>query len=351
MLITVGSHIWTYLGYFILGILIWSALSPIETLGWWAGWFGNKIYADDVPPEGNLREVHPNADCYIVFLSGVARVSGVTMSRREQGFLEKMADAFPNAVIIDDVFPYAVNNMALTEQPFFSRIWAWILRRKFNGPAILGNLINIRNILQVFTSVDKRYGPIFNQGMAEVLMHSLLRYDYQLDSKTPIYFVGLSGAAQMAVGASNYLRGWVDAPIYIISIGGVFSSEPSLVEIDHLYHLSGSKDRIQHLVLMLPGRWGLFSMSYWNRARRQGRATIIPMGPMQHTGKNSYLDIKRTLSDGTTFMEKTVMTVTDIINQTNAQLQGKAVTGTTVTGTTVTGTTVTGTEATNPGAA
>ncbi len=105
------------------------------------------------------------------FLSGIGRVSGQTLSYREQDFLRHLSVALPNAVIIDDIFPYSVNNLALTGQPFFGRLWRWALRRKLDGPALAGMLINVRNTFQCLISLDHRYGPIYNQATAEVILH------------------------------------------------------------------------------------------------------------------------------------------------------------------------------------
>ena len=112
MLETLGDFI-AYLSIIVIGLLVWAALSPFETLGWWAGWFGEKIYVDDLPSDGLVRAVRPGARSYILFLSGIGRVSGETFSRREQGFLQRLATALPDAVVIDDIFPYSVNNLAL----------------------------------------------------------------------------------------------------------------------------------------------------------------------------------------------------------------------------------------------
>ena len=30
----------TFLGVVLVAILVFGALAPLETLGWWAGWFG-----------------------------------------------------------------------------------------------------------------------------------------------------------------------------------------------------------------------------------------------------------------------------------------------------------------------
>ena len=309
---TLGD-ILTILALLVAGLFIWAALSPFETLGWWAGWFGDKIYDDAVPPDGLLRIVHPDSKSYILFMSGVGRTSGETLSFREHGFLERLARALPQTVIVDDMFPYSVNNLSLTGQPIFARMWRWALRWKQKGPHVAGNLINLRNIFQILTSADKRYGPIYNQGAAEVLMHGLLRYNYDPQSRTPVILVASSGAAQIAVGAARYLAEWLQAPLYIISVGGVFASDPGLFAVEHLYQLNGSRDAAVKWSNLDAGRWSISASSFWNRANRQGKVSTIDLGTMCHTGRGSYLDAKSTLPDGTVYVDKTVEIVRQII--------------------------------------
>ncbi len=305
----------TFLTIILVGLFVWGAFSPFEALGWWAGWFGERVYVDKLPPDAHIRLPHANADAYILFLSGIGRVSGETFSLREQGFLQRLADTLPSSVIIDDIFPYSVNNLALTGQPFFARFWRWALRRKLDGPKLAGNLINLRNIWQVCISADNRYGPIYNQAVAEVLLYSLLRYNYNLTDQRPVFIIGYSGAGQMAVGAVSYLRELIQAPIYVISLAGIFSSEPGLLVADHVYHIFGSQDYPHRLGLIAPGRWPIFPSSDWNRARRQGLITQMNIGPMRHSGPGGYLDIKSFLPDGSSYMDKTVETVTTIVQR------------------------------------
>ncbi len=301
-------------GLLMLGILIWAAFSPFETLGWWAGWFGDKIYHDDLPSDGLVRMIRPNATCYIIFLSGIGRVSGQTLSYREAEFLRRLSVALPNAVIIDDIFPYSVNNLALTGQPFFARIWRWALRRKLDGPAMAGNLINIRNAFQVWVSADNRYGPIYNQGMAQAMLHGLLRYDYPVESDIPVFIIGYSAGGQMAVGAATYLDEWINGPVYVLSLGGVFASDVGLFAAKHIYHFYGTKDRALGVAILIPRRWPVFATSEWNRARRQGRITDIELGPMGHTGRGGYLDANAKLEDGTTYVDKVVSEMAAVIS-------------------------------------
>lgn len=301
--------------------LFWASLTPFETLGWWAGWFGNAIYHDTTAAatdndEGadSLRSPLPQpSTAFVLFLSGIGRVSGQTLSYREQGFLDRLRCRLPGAVVLDNIFPYSVNNLALTGQPIFARMWQWALRRKLEGPALAGYLINTRNMLQVAIAADKRYGPIYNQAMAEVMLDTVMRYDFDPASKTPIFLIGYSGAGQMAICAATYLREWTKAPIYVISLGGIFSSDPGLLIANHVFHLWGTTDKAQIWRFLMPGRWSWIATSEWNRALRQGRVTIIRMEGMGHTGRGGYLD-RRPLAEGAlSHIDRTVAVVGAII--------------------------------------
>lgn len=303
----------TYIGVILVGIFVWAALSPIETMGWWAGWFGDKIHDGGIQPGNETPRLRPNPDAFLLFMSGVGKATGETLSFREQEFLRRLARAVPRLVIVDDIFPYSVNNMPLTGQPVFARLWRWALQRKLNGPQLAGYLINLRNIWQVLISADKRYGPVYNQSLAEVLLHTLLRYRYDPDARKPIFIMGYSGAGQFAVGCAAYLKEWLQAPVYVISLGGVFASDRGLLVADHIYHLIGDRDRSHRYGYLAPGRWAFSVASDWNRARRQGKVTILRMGDMDHAGRGGYLDHQRHLPDGRAFVDKTVDTIAEII--------------------------------------
>lgn len=311
MMIETLGFVLTVLLLIVAGIFIWLAFSPFEMLGWWAGWFDDTIYWES-PPEEEIA--YPGAkQSYIIFFSGVGRATGETLSFRERDFLQRLAEANPCTHVIDDIFPYAVNNLSLTNQPLVARLWRFALRSKAGGVPLAGYFINIRNIMQILISSDRRYGPLFNQGVAEVIVNGLMRHGYTFASDAPIFLIGYSGAGQMAVGSSGYLRRWLKSPVYVISLGGVFGSDPALLQIDQLYHLVGTRDAVEPWWIVAPGRWSLFATSAWNRAMRQGRITLVNMGPMRHTGGGGYLDAKKHLPDGREFVDATVDTITAIV--------------------------------------
>lgn len=312
------------LGVGIVAILAWAALAPFEALGWWAGWFGSAIHNDHLPVDLPATKAPEQADSYLVFLSGIAQVGGESLSRRERNFLEELDRSLTHTVVVDDIFPYSVNNLPLTGQPVFARLWRWAMARKLSDnwlERLGGYLINLRNIWQVAISVDHRYGPIYNQAMARVIAHGLARHGYSPESTAPVFVMGYSGAGQIAVGAAPYLREQLGKPVYVILLGGIYGSDPGLLAVERLFHLYGEKDTSQRLTpLLFPGRWPFLWYSEWNRARRTGRIVFRNLGPMTHGGSTGYLTTSRRSADGHTYQQVTIQTIEEIVR---ACVEGK----------------------------
>ncbi len=292
----------------LIGFLIAGALSPFEALGWWAGWYGQPL--EQSAPESDdaslamSQELQPRH--FVVFLSGIHSVSDEVFAGRELALLERLDAKLLDTVIVE-VFPYSVTNRALTGQRTFARFWRWALKRKLSGATLAGFLINLRNVWQVAVSADRRYGPIYNQGSAEMLERALRRHGYEVGSGVPVTLIGYSGGGQIAMGAAPYLKEALDAPIQVLSLGGVLSADPGLLSLDKLYHLYGTRDMVQRLgAIFFPGRWRLLPHSAWNRAKEEGIVELIDLGPVKHTGRGGYLDDKSLRPDGKSFLDATV---------------------------------------------
>ncbi len=305
------------LGIGVVALLAWAALAPFEALGWWAGWFGSNIHTDDLSIDLPDAQAPEAVDSYLVFLSGIAQVGGESLSRRERAFLDRLDERLPQTIVIDDIFPYSVNNLPLTGQPFFARLWGWALRRKLSDnwlERLGGYLINLRNIWQVAISIDHRYGPIYNQAMARVIAHGLARKGYDPEQPAPVFVMGYSGAGQIAVGAAPYLRELIGGPVYVILLGGICGSDPGLLAVDRVYYLYGEKDTAQRLTpILLPGRWPLMWYSDWNRARRRGRIVFRSLGPMTHAGGTGYMTASQHLDDGRTYQAATIEAIEEVV--------------------------------------
>lgn len=303
------------IGLMLAWLLIAALLSPLEALGWWAGWFRG---LEDAPPVAEASPPAtpvPDTRRYVAYLTGIASAAEGVHLPREQRFLEALAARLPDTVLIGDIFPYSITHRALTGQRVFAWFWRYIFSRKTQGSPV-GFLINLRNLFQVLVSADSRYGPIYNQGGAALIINALRRHGYPFGSGTPVTLIGYSGGGQICLGAAPYLKAMLKAPITLISLGGVLCSDPGITAVERLYHIQGSRDWVQRIgEVVFPGRWPLLPNSTWNRARTQGRIEIIHPGPFSHTGKGGYLDDETRLPDGRTCLEVTLDTLVGLIQR------------------------------------
>lgn len=311
------------LGYGLIalsGIIIAMMMAPLEALGWWAGWYGNDFEAAQekraVYPLLIAPDEHNPKRHYLVFLDGIAKASKDNYDD-VQMLLKRLGRELPDAAILGDVLPYSVTDRPLTRARPLSRFWQYARERKLqNALDPIGFMINLHNLFQVGVSADRRYGPIYNLGEAKLIIEDLLRRGYQPGSGVPITLIGYSGGGQIALGVTPHLKNALRAPVDVISLGGVMSADPGLSEVRFLYHLAGSKDYVERLgVICFPGRWPLWLGSSWNRAKRRGKLTFVPMGAIGHTGEHSYLDDSKNLPSGQSFVDHTVKTITRIVNQ------------------------------------
>jgi hypothetical protein len=308
-------------GVGLVGFIFFLFLAPLETLAWWTGFYNRRnkdLTKLSKPKEIVMPPVKP-ASHYIIFLDGIAKVARDNYED-VQMFLDRLNDNLPDAVVIGSVLPYSVTNRPLTSARPLARFWRWAKARKTgNYRDLIGFSINIRNMFQVVVSADSRYGPIYNLGAARLIIEPLLKKGYPVGSGVPVTLIGYSGGAQVAAGAVPYIKELLRAPVDLISLAGVISADPGLNDVRFLYHLAGSKDGVENIgTVMCPGRWPILPNSSWNRAKRAGKFTYVPMGPMTHNGDGSYLDDKAQLKNGKNFLEHTLETVTFIIEHPEA---------------------------------
>lgn len=307
------------LGAVVVALLI----APFESLGWWAGWFGRRDELEKDVEAARLAAKAPTDysgdDCYVVFLSGIGAISGKELLPTEKAFLELLDARMPRATVVTDVFPYAADGVGLTGQRLFARLWRLLYRMRIRGGSVLTNLVNVRNLFQVLVSADTRYGPVFNYGTSRQVVLGLLRAGYRPQDRRPVFLLGSSGGGQIAVGAAPYLKETLDAPLEVISLGGVISSDPGLRDLDHLTHIHGDIDGIQALGgRVFPSRWPTAPGSDWNQALKAGRIEKIHIGPIKHQGTGGYLDGETVLDEGDTPRERTLETITGVVEHRTA---------------------------------
>lgn len=303
----------------LLALLISGALAPLETLGWWAGWYDDPPNRRNLHPdrasddEDDLSErtaspARPDIDPWVVFLTGVHAVGRVSYVRSESRLVQQLRHALPQGRVVE-VFPYSVTPRTLSADRTLSRAWRTAQRWKLSSrrsARLLSFIINIRNLWQVLVSADRRYGPIYNLGTAELILRTLRRRGLPERSHARIVLIGYSGGAQIAAGAAPVIKRESGARVSVVSLGGMISADPGLLEADHVVHLRGGRDRVERWVgAMFPGRWRALPWSPWNVAKRRGTLRELTLGDAEHTGARSYFDDERPSSDGRSYLEAT----------------------------------------------
>ncbi|GAB4442511.1 MAG: hypothetical protein OHK0015_41210 [Chloroflexi bacterium OHK40] len=297
-------------------LLITAALAPFESLGWWAGWFG-----DQAPPHPGERPAATTAtpesphDHFLIYLSGIGAMDPYAIPQEEIDWGLMAIKRLPQTTVVPDVYPYSVTNAGLQTQRFFSRMWRYLEQRRLKNPYdLLQFLINVRNLFQVGISADRRYGPIYNLGVAREIVRALQGRGYRLGSRKPVTLVGFSGGGQIALGSATYLQAWLQAPIRIISVGGVMSDDVGIRATTRLYHLYGQRDPLHGLgALLYAGRWRFFPHSDWNQARAAGVIQFVDMGPMHHNGSTNYFSWTAFTPDGRSHAIATIDTIGELL--------------------------------------
>lgn len=302
----------------VIGLIFAGLLAPFETLGWWAGWFGDAV--DTLQPlQVAARSPNPDPPSrYVIYLDGVGQ-SGEAYTPDVEEFLADLQPALPEDMeLVRGLMMYSVLNKPLNEDRPLTFLWNLADKMRWKNPmALLGLLVNVRNAIIVMVSADRRYGPIYNRGIAQVLYNGLIARGYQPGSGIPITLVGYSGGAQMSVASAPYLKQALAAPIDAISIGGVMSANNNFFRLEHCYHLIGDKDVVEKFgPLLFAGRWRIFPLSYWNRARRKGKISIIPVPGVGHQVPGGYMDPNALMPDERSHLQYTIATINQILTGT-----------------------------------
>ncbi len=303
----------------VVAVVFAGMLAPLETLGWWAGWYGDDLdtsqtAGDDTAIGAAIASSNPISR-YIVYLDGIGQ-SGDKYTPDIVDFLNAFTPALPEEMeLVQGLMMYSVLNQPLDQDRPLAFVWKLADKMRWSNPAaILGLMLNLRNVFIVAVSADKRYGPIYNQGIAQVLYDGLTKRGYQPGSGIPITLIGYSGGGQMSVASAPYLKRATGAPIEVISLGGVMSANNNLLKLEHLYHVAGDKDFVERIgPAIFPGRRKWFPLSYWNRAMRRGKITLLSMADIGHQVPGGYMDPQATLPDGRTYLQATIELILQIL--------------------------------------
>ena len=303
-------------------LIVWGILSPVGTIIWWVGQSAESLGLKKTPPQilssnnANLeaRKSSGQLNCYIIFLPGVGDFSGDELTRGEAFFLKSLVESHPQCVAVGDIFPYSASNKSLGGERLLAPFWRFAEHAK-SGP-IAGNIfIKIRNLWRFAISLDYRYGQAYNQGIANVIMERMnAKYPILQAPQKPlkVILIGTSGGAQVALGATHYLKQWLKAEITVVSVGGVFSGENGFADADRIFHFRGSRDSIEDIGgIVFPTRWYWFVTSPFNQARLQGRYAEALSGPHKHDGDDGYFG-ENQVADGEKYVDITLEKVNQL---------------------------------------
>lgn len=303
-------------------LLAWGVLAPVGTLVWWLsqtsesfGFKKNQSKSLSSAQESSSVLKSSKINCYIIFLPGVGDFSANQLTSGEEFFLKHLVALHPNCVVVSDVFPYSAANKSLGGQRLLAPLWRFA--NKADGWLGMADiLIKIRNIWRFAISADKRYGPIYNQGIANAMIERMeAAHPIPSSPRQPLKLVliGTSGGAQVALGAAPYLQQWLSPKITVVSVGGVFAGTDGFNVAKHIYHLQGSQDWVEDIgKIVFPSRWRWTVGSPFNQARRQGNFTVQTIGPQAHDGSTGYFGKKLISPNGITYVELTLQKVNQL---------------------------------------
>jgi hypothetical protein len=265
--------------------------------------------------ESTTTTSNPASDihCYIVFLPGVGDFSANQLTPGEEFFLDRLVHLHPDCVAVSDVFPYSAANQSLgARQRLLAPFWDAIDSAEgwLNS---LGVLIKIRNLWRFAISADNRYGVVYNQGIATAIlkrMHATHPIAHHPDQPLKVILLGTSGGVQVSLGAARYLKQWLNPNLIVVSVGGVFDGTAGFAEVKHVYHLQGQRDWVEDIGrIIFASRWYWIAGSPFNRARQQGRYSVLVSGPHDHDGDEGYFGEAWINESQTTYVELTVQQV------------------------------------------
>lgn len=312
--------------WIVIALVIAGLVAPNEALRWWRHgdidedpirWptLAEAFAHPGAMPDEPVPEVLPDeAGHYVVYLSGIGISTPDQLPVVEIPMVEHLAGRLGDTRTIWQIYPYSVENTALTQGRMLSWFWTAATRWKFHKTRLryVATLINLRNAFQMLVSSDDRYGPVFNLAIARQVAAALIREGYVPEHRRPVTLLGWSGGAQVAAGVAWYLAG-LGMDVRVMSMAGIISADPGLERAVKVWHLRGDADHVERAGrLLFAGRWRRID-SPWNRALADGRLKIIDLGPLTHTGAYGYYSGRTMLPDGRTPRQVTADTIVDLL--------------------------------------
>lgn len=296
-------------------LILWGIFAPVSTIVWWLNQSAENLglVKDNTPKsltDSSQNTSASNIDCYIVFLPGIGNFSPDEIAPGEKYFIDQLAEKHPNCATVRDVFPYSIVNQDLGSERLLKPLW----EAAKNNDELLGSvLIPLRNLWRFAISSDYRYSPVYSMGIADTIVDRMnAAHSIPRSKKLNLILISTSGGSQVALGASTYLKEWLNARLTVVSIGGAFDGKVGFDQADHVYHLEGEQDLVPRLSYMIfPSRWNWTVGSPINQAQQQGRFTVCSAGSHEHSGDKGYFGTA-TATHNQSYVEQTIQQVAQL---------------------------------------
>lgn len=303
-------------------LAIWGTLSPVGVLLWWLAQGSESLGLKKDEPAKQLQPTKVSntapksaKNCYIIFLPGVGDFSPDQLTSGEEVFFKRLNQKRPKCVLVKDVFPYSVINDSLGGERALAPLWRFAEEAK-GVFGVAGVLINIRNLWRFAISYDNRYGPVYNQGIANVMIDRMNAAQAlpPANRRLHIILIATSGGAQVALGATKFLDEWLNnAQIDVVSVGGVFGGVDGFKQARLVYHLRGTRDWVEKIGgVVFPSRWPWTVGSPFNLARQAKRYQAMTSGPHEHDGAQGYFGRDKIEGKNITYVDLTVKDVNNL---------------------------------------
>ncbi len=257
----------------------------------------------NVPPARGADADRP-PDAYLVYLDGIGK-RRFTDTRDGGQLVQAVIAGAPELRVLGQVQPYSPLADPLVGRP----VWDWLRKH-------VGITLFLHNVMQTFVAADRRYRPLYNRAVGGQIAEQLRLAGYVPGSGLPVVLLGYSGGAQVALGAVEELWTQLDAPVWLITLGGFHNGANDLTHAAGLYRLTSGNDWIEQLSTWLfPERWRLLRRSPWNRALAAGKVRVHRLDPATHVGPQSYISPTARLDDGRSHLERTTAAVIEIVRR------------------------------------
>ena len=127
----------------LIALVVGAFMAPLETLEWWAGWYGDGIRTFVPAARAPVVAASP-ATRYVAYLDGISQSSSRYTPDIET-FLDALGPILPaDVVLVRGIMAYSAINRPLDDDPLLAWFWQFVDKLRFaNQASLLGMIVKI----------------------------------------------------------------------------------------------------------------------------------------------------------------------------------------------------------------